>query len=285
MNLRNRLFVVISLIIGIIYYTPIRELLMLSLYDNELYSHIVIIPLVSAYFIYLKRKEIFSYPEYSVSVGIGIIIIGSLFYLAGLSQVNKLTQNDYLTIMTFAAVLTGLGVFVLCYGVKTFKIAAFPLLFLFFIVPVPGIIMENVINALQSASTEVVFLLFKLTGVSFIREEFVFHLPGLSIEVAPQCSGIRSSLSLFITSIIAGQIFLDSNWKRVALSLAVFPITVFKNGLRIFTLSVLGVYVDESILASDLHKRGGIPFFLLSLVFLGGMLWLLRRFAKNDIRA
>lgn len=258
---------------------------MLSLYYNELCSHIIIIPLVSAYFVYLKRKEIFPDPEYSVSVGIGIIIVGSLFYLAGLSQVNKLAQNDYLSFVTFAVVLTWLGVFVFFYGVRAFKTAAFPLLFLVFLVPVPGVIMENVINALQSASTEVVFLLFKISGVSFIREGFVFHFPGLSIEVAPQCSGIRSSLSLFITSIIAGQIYLESNWKRIVLSLTVFPITVFKNGLRIFTLSVLGVYVDESILATDLHKRGGIPFFLLSLVFLGCVLWLLRRFAKNDIRA
>ena len=58
--------------------------------------------------------------------------------------------------------------------------------------------MDKIIYALQVGSTEAPEVLFILTGVPFQREGFVFHLPGISVEVAEQCSSIRSGLALFI---------------------------------------------------------------------------------------
>ena len=95
--------------------------------------------------------------------------------------------------------------------------------------------------------------------------------------MAKQCGGIRSSLVLFIVSILAGHLFLVS-WKRkILLSLFVLPITIVKNSIRIVTLSLLGAYVDPRILDSAAHRRGGIPFFVVALSLLGIVLWLLRR--------
>ena len=65
-------------------------------------------------------------------------------------------------------------------------------------IPIPGLIMDKIIYALQVGSTEGSEGLFIFTGVAFQREGFVFHLPGFSVEVAEQCSRIRSSLALFI---------------------------------------------------------------------------------------
>ena len=117
-----------------------------------------------------------------------------------------------------------------------------------------------------------------MIGVPLLRDGFVFQLPGINIEVAEQCSGIRSTLALFITSIIAGHLLLKTSWKKVILSLAVFPIAVVKNGARIVTLSMLGSYVDERFITQSLlHSRGGIPFFILALALFVPILWVLRR--------
>jgi exosortase len=262
------------------FYAPLRELWVLSSHD-ELYSHIFGIPLISAYFLYLKRREIFQNVSYSIRLGIVFLIAGSVLYMVGLSQVVRLTQNDHLSLMTFTAVLMWIGGFILVYGIESVKTNLFPFLFLFFMVPIPGIVVEKAISFLQVGSTEVAYGFFKLTGIPILRDGFIFHLPGLSIEVAEQCSGIRSSIALLITSIMAGQLFLKSVSRKIVLALVIIPITIFKNGLRIVTLSLLGVYVDQSILSSSLHKRGGIPFFFLSLIFLGAILWLLRRSDKR----
>jgi exosortase len=144
-------------------------------------------------------------------------------------------------------------------------------------VPVPGYLMDRIILLLQIFSTEVSYGIFKITGVPIFREGFTFHLPGVSVEVAKQCGGIRSSLVLFIVSILAGHLFLTTMKRRFILSLWVLPITIVKNAIRIVTLTLFAVYVDPRILDSIAHKRGGIPFFIVALSLLGVVLWYLRR--------
>jgi exosortase/archaeosortase family protein len=101
------------------------------------------------------------------------------------------------------------------------------------------------------------------------------------VEVAEQCSGIRSSVCLVITSVLAGYLFLKKGWSKVVLVLSVFPITVFKNALRIVTLSLLAAYVDPGFIGrSWLHTSGGIPFFVVGLMLLGPVLWGLRKAEK-----
>jgi exosortase len=154
----------------------------------------------------------------------------------------------------------------------------FPLLFLIFMIPIPSVLMEKIISALLAGSTAATHMLFTLSGMPFLKERSVFHLPGMSIEVAKQCSGIRSSLGLFITGILAGHLFLRTGWKKFILVLFVFPITVLKNGIRIVTLSSLAVYVDEKFITqSFLHRSGGFVFYIPALFLLGIVVWWLRK--------
>ena len=145
--------------------------------------------------------------------------------------------------------------------------------------------MEKTISLLLAGSTAAAHVLFKLTGMPFLREGAAFHLPGMSIEVAKECSGIRSSLGLFITGILAGHLFLKTGWKKFVLVLFVYPITVLKNGIRIVTLSSLAVYVDERFITqSFLHRSGGFLFYIPALFLLGIVLWWLRRTETSPSR-
>jgi exosortase/archaeosortase family protein len=105
----------------------------------------------------------------------------------------------------------------------------------------------------------------------------VFQLPFIAIEVADACSGIRSSIGLLITSLLAGYMFLAKVHNRLLLLLAIVPITIFKNGVRIVTLSLLSIHVDPSYLSGQLHHEGGIVFFMISLALLTPILLLLMR--------
>ena len=162
-------------------------------------------------------------------------------------------------------------------GTGGLRAACFPLLFLFFTIPIPEGILKPIIRFLQAGSAEAAYWMLRAVGVPLFRDGFLFTLPGLTVEVAEQCSGIRSGISLFLVGILAGRIFLESGWRRLALAAAVVPITIAKNGLRIVTLSLLGAYVDRGVLQGPLHKAGGIPFFGVALVMLAVVLWALRR--------
>src|SRR5688572_20512462 len=100
------------------------------------------------------------------------------------------------------------------------------------------------------------------------KSDVTFTLPGLAVVVAPVCSGMRSGISLFILSLLAGNVLLRSWPTKLALVLAAIPILIFKNALRISTLSYLAVHIDHSILTSRLHREGGIPFFGVGLLLL-----------------
>jgi len=273
---RNLFFLLFNIVTVGLFYSPLKELFALTS-QSELYSHIVLIPVISGYFFYIRRKELLSGAEYSYTFGPLVSLLGIILYFIGLSEGVGLNANDHLALMIFSGVTFWAGGFLFFYGMQSFRVALFPILFLLFLTPIPTAVVETFIVVLQIASTEISHLFFKLTGVPVLREGFVFHLPGMSIEVAKQCSGIRSSIALVITSIIAGQLFLRTGWRRLALVLSIFPVTVFKNGLRIVMLSLLGAYVDPRILGSELHKSGGIPFFGVALALLVPVLWLLKK--------
>jgi exosortase len=281
-NGKNSLFLLYLGLSILFFYAPMKLLVESSL-DNELYSHIILIPFVSIYLIFTRRREIFQENVASVIPGSILIAAAVGLDVVGRGLGTDLDTNDFLSVMTFAVVLCWIGGFILFYGLESSRLALFPLLFLFFMVPVPSFLMDRVILLLQICSTEVSYVIFKLTGVPIFREGFTFYLPGLSVEVAKQCGGIRSSLVLFIVSVLAGHLFLTSTKRKFILSLWVLPITIVKNSIRIVTLSLLGVYVDPRILESALHRRGGIPFFILALSLLGIVLWLLRRSESNGL--
>ena len=246
------------------------------------YSHIILIPCVTGYLIYLKRKELLGPSSPSHALG-GILAAGGIaLYLMGESQGAKFRENDQVALSILSAEVFWVGGFIFFYGWLAFRKALFPFLFLIFMIPIPGVILDKIIYVLQVASTEVSDFLFALLGVPYTREGFVFNLPRITVVVAEECSGIRSSLALFITSVLAGYFFLDKFWKKTALALFVFPVTVFKNGIRIITLSLLGVYVDETFLTKSwLHHSGGFVFFIPALALLGLGLWALRRNSRK----
>jgi exosortase len=272
-------------VIGLVLFNlPLRQLFSLSTH-NELYSHIPLIPLVSVYFFFTERRRIFSNTEYCFQVGIPLVVLGLAFYLFGARHQEDYQLNNYLAVMMFGFFLWVLGSFLMSCGVRAFKEAVFPLVFLIFLVPIPHFLLDPYIRFLQRWSAEAAYSVFKMIGVPIYREGFVFSLPGLTVEVAEQCSGIRSSLALFITSIVSGMLFLETKWRRGFLALCTFPIAVFKNGLRIVTLSLLGAYVDMRFIEGHwLHRSGGIPFFVVALLMLVPVVWVLRRAERSRLR-
>lgn len=251
-----------------IFYSPITRLIAFSFHDT-LYSHIPLIPFLSGFFLFTRRRPVFSQIEYSFGPGMAFIAAACLLYTAGLLRSTSLSNNDYFSLSTSAALAFWIGIFILFYGFRTFKSAAFPLLLLFCMVPLPGFLVQASEHLLQRGSAETVHGIFYLLGLEMTRDGFVFHFPQLSIEILESCTGMRSSIALVITSIVAANLLLNKGWARTLLVLWSVPITILKNSVRIAVLSVVGVYMDQSVFDSQLHNiAGGILFFGFALFLL-----------------
>ena len=269
-----------------LYFFPIGALVKL-VFENETYSHISLIPLVSLFLMVIQRKSIFAEAGGKPAAGFAVCAGGLALY--GLATVlrehlghsdfrNKDVPNDYLTLCMAGWVAWIIGSFIAVYGMKAFKKVRFALFFLVFVIPMPVFLLEGVVSVLQHASAEAADIVFRLTGAPYHRIDLVFEFPNVTIRVAEECSGIRSSLSLFILSIITGYLFLRTFSRRAVLALAIFPITVVKNAFRIVTITLLANYVDLRFITNHwIHRSGGIPFFAVAMAMFIPLVWALRR--------
>jgi exosortase len=245
--------------------------------SNDSASHVVVAPFVTLALVYQSRTVIFSSVRCAWFAGLGIIVAGlALVSLAvSLSQLPS-PAGSSLTAAVAALVILYVGGFVMFYGRDAFGAALFPLLFLGFMIPIPQVVLDRAIYFLQAGSAEMVAGLFTLTGTPHLREGFTFNLPTLAIEIAEECSGIRSSIALLFTSLLAGHMFLNDAWKKAVVVAAIVPIAIVKNGIRIVSLSLLAIHVDPDFLVGRLHHDGGVVFFLVGLVILAFVLTFLR---------
>jgi exosortase len=257
------------------------KLLLTLIWSNDTFSQIPLIPLASAFLIYEKRNSIFAEIAFGWLSGVALIMPG--LFLLSLVRLNPwgLISPNLVSLLMFAIFLVSLGGFLLLFGMRAFRAACFPLLFLLFMIPIPEPALSKIIYFLQAGSSAMAEAFFGIARVPYHRQGFVFDLPGFAVRVAEECSGIRSTLALLITTTLAAYLFLKSYWKRLILCLAVVPIAIFKNGLRIATLSTLAVYVDPAFLTGNLHHHGGVVFFLIALLPLA---LLLKLFQKSESR-
>lgn len=244
---------------------------------NDTFSQIPLIPLVSAYLMYVNRDTIFSSISLEPIAGSGFLVPGVVLIIVARLNIGQFTTTNRQSLFVLGTVCVWFGSFILFFGTRAFRSACFPLLFLLFAVPIPEPLLSYVVSFLQRGSADVAEVFLGLGGVPYLRHDLVFVLPGVSIRVAEECSGIRSTLALLITTALASYLFLKAGWRKMILLFAVVPMAIIKNGLRIAGLTLLSIYVDPGFLTGNLHRRGGIVFFVIALIPMALLLLLLER--------
>lgn len=253
----------------------IAETFSLSLH-NDAYTHILLVLPISAALIYSEWSTAKSNTAESgragfYMMGVGIVLLVLNRWWTGGTPDLKLTVN------MLALVILWISAFMICFGTSVARSLLFPLCFLFWIVPMPAFFLISIVRWLQHGSAIATWLLFSVAGVPVVRDGVLVSIPGLSVEVAKECSSIRSSLMLLVTIMVLAHVLLRTSWRKTLLTLSAVPLSVAKNGLRIFTIAMLGTRVDRSFLSGHLHHDGGIVFFLLALFVTGMLLGILRR--------
>jgi exosortase C (VPDSG-CTERM-specific) len=252
---------------------------------TDLHSHVLLIPFISAYLLFIRRKQLPK--EYKSSPGWAtlLLVAGLAALLGAISLFNPpLSKNDSLSLMALSFVCLFAAAGFLFLGRKWMASAAFPFAFLIFMVPLPDRMVNWLETASKLASAEAAALFFSISGTPVLREGTMFELPGIVIQVAQECSGIRSSWVLFITSILASYLFLKSPWRRVVLVAFVIPLGILRNGFRILVIGMLCVHVGPQMIHSIIHKQGGPLFFALSLIPLFSLLWWLRKGERSEAK-
>jgi len=202
------------------------------------------------------------------------------YFLSLLSSTPQAPQ-DTLALAMYSLVLLLTGICCWFLDRPTLRAVAFPLGFLIFIAPFPIGFESALESFLQHRSSAVAHVFFQMIGTPVFRDGTVFQLPGFNMQVAPECSGIHSTVALFITSLVAGQLLLRSTLNRTILTLAVVPIALLRNGFRVTVIGELCVRVGPEMIDSYIHRHGGPIFFVLSLVPFVLLLFFLLRIERE----
>jgi len=267
--------VVLSAIFGLSLLTLIKYAA-----SSQLHSYILLIPFVSAYLLYQRRRQlpknyVSDLPLAIISLTGGLLVLVFTYSLHFAGRAPSIGDRLTLLTISFLFCLAAGGFFF--FGRTWMRAAAFPLAYLTFMIPMPDSMAEALEHASSIASAEMANIFFRISGMPFLRAGQIFQLPNITLEVAQECSGIRSSVVLFITSILAANLFLKTTWRRLALIAIIIPLGIVRNGFRIFVIGLLCVHVGPQMIHSLIHRRGGPLFFVISLVPLLLVLWLLRK--------
>ena len=279
---RNRiLFLLISLVTVAAAFVPIKAVMSNPRVDIY-YTHLPLIPLISGFLIIRKRKEIFSNPAPAYAPGVVLMTTGLAACLL------ELTTGPWSSVSPSVAVLSSLvfwvGGLILIFGIKAAAKARFPILFLLLAVPIPAPVMDWLVLYIARLTAFMTHFLFTALGVPFLREGVELNLPYFTLVVGPECAGLRSSIALFIVSLLAGHLFLKRFGPKLLLVAVVFPLVIIKNAVRIVLLYFIAVFIDERfIVGGFLHRSVGYLVFIVVLILMGALLWRLEKSERDKL--
>src|SRR5579863_172781 len=227
---------------------------------REEYTHILLIIPVAAALLALDWRSF--KVSFSSGVKIGSLLLAAAALLGMVVHWKSLSlaPDVELSLGMIALVTWWIGSFVLCFGAVAARKELFPLVFLYWLVPWPQFLLDDIVAWLQLESAISARALFALSRTPVTLDGLSLLLPGLTLNVAPECSSIRSSLFLIVTTVIFAHLFLHSYWRKTAVLAVAILLSPLKNGLRIFTIGFLTVRVDPTYLTGRLHRDGGVVF-------------------------
>ncbi len=258
-------FILMALIVlGIsLIYAPILLNLVRRLASDEDYSYGLLLPLVSAYIIYLKWPRIRHYQWEPSWWGIPLVILGfSLLSLA------KLVADPYTPPFSFTVVVSGLLVLLGGWGI--IGILWFPLLLLILMLPLPGIITNTLTFPLQLISSQLAAGFLRALGIPLLLQGNVIDLGARQLQVVSACSGLRYILALLALGIIFCYFYQRQFWKAVVLMIVLVPAAILANATRV---AAMGLF--PALQEGFWHSFSGWLIFLVCFAFLGLVNWLL----------
>ena len=234
------------------------------------FSFGMFIPFVVMFLIWQRKEQLARIEFVGSWLGVGVLLIGVLVRLAG-----DLAASWSFVEYGFVIILQGL---VFAYvGPTAMRLLWVPMLFLFFMLPLPEVALQDLVQRLQLASSWLGVALIRACDISVYVEGNLIDLGAMKLQVAEACSGLRYLLSLLTLGFIAAYFFKVTLWKRLVVFASAIPITVLMNSLRIATVGITVEYFGRSAGEGVLHHFEGMVVFVAALGMLIAEMWLLAR--------
>lgn len=244
-------------------FSPILPGLFSSWLDNPDSSHGLLVPFIFFYLVWLRREDLRQARAASSAWGLALLAAGLLLYLLAYA-------GSVAVVARLMLILTLMGLVLFTLGRKIFRILAFPLAFLFFMVPLPISLVSLVAFPLQLLATDIAAHLIRVLAIPVHQEGNMLYFVQTSLEVAQACSGIRSIISLTMLSVIFSSFLPPKYGRRLLLAASAIPVAVLANIVRVSGTGILANFFGAVVARGFLHEFSGLVIFIFGLLVIYG---------------
>jgi len=243
-----------------VYYTSFAAMVQ-TWRSSEAYSHGFLIPVISGWLMWRKRRALRSAPRETDPLGFLLIIGGVVLLLAGSLAFEAFTFR-----VSFLVVLAGL--IYLFFGKYVFRESAFPLGYLLLMIPLPYIIMKSIAVGLKLKYVKITYAIVSAAGVPIVREGGFLELPNASLKVNDYCTGVLSIIAIVAISVVYAYLSQRTLAGKVLLIICAIPAALLGNLVRIVSTVWLTYHFHTGILEGAIHQFYGMFNFLVSIALL-----------------
>jgi len=249
----------VSILLAICY-APVLSAMVKQWNSDADMGHGFFVPVIAGFIAWQKRDQIAGKLPKPNWWGLAIMLWAGFQLYIGTIGAELFTSRTSFVISVIGAVLL-LG------GTEYLKIFSFPLFLLFFMIPIPAVIYNQLTFPLQLLASRAAEATIDLLQIPVIREGNVLILPQQTLNVVEACSGIRSLLTLTFLSLVYGYFFEKRTWVRVVLFLSTIPIAITANAGRVAFTGVVSQFKPE-LAEGWFHEAQGWVIFMIALVIL-----------------
>jgi exosortase D (VPLPA-CTERM-specific) len=251
----SALGIILFLAAVILYWNILVDLFNRMVTDED-FSFGLLLPLVSAYVIYLKWPELRQRTWEPSWLGLPVIMAAFIMRVFG-----EMFGGMFLPAVSFVVLLS--AIVILIGGIPLLRFLVFPLLLLFMAIPTEALIIKMITMPLQLISSVLATWALQMVGIPAFRQGNVIDLGVRQLQVVAACSGLRYILSLFALAVIFCYFYQRRPWKAILLTLLIVPAAILANALRV---AAMGLY--PALQEGFLHMFSGWLIFIFCFAFI-----------------
>ena len=238
--------------------------------EESYYSHAFLVPIISGFIIWLKRKDLAETVVRPSPIGYLIVIPSLLFALVGMWSGATAPQSMVFPLIIFGSVISLLGL-------QIARKLVFPIGYLYFMCVLPEFIIEALSFRIQVLSTIGATAMMRLIGLDVVRSGVNITVPNLIdvVQVGQPCSGFRLLISLLALCILIIYLVDGPKWGKAILLLFTLPLSVLLNSIRVAMIALVGNYMGVEAMLG-FHDWSGYIMLVLAMI----SLFLLARLVK-----
>lgn len=252
-------------------YVPTFYDLAVTLWPQDDHAHGPIVLAVILWLFWDKRQVLFAAPARTAPVpGFALLVFGLMTYALGRSQ-------DIILFEVGALAPTLAGVLLATRGWPALRAFWFALLFIGFLVPLPGFFVDALTMPLKQNVSAIAEQLLYAAGYPIARNGVVLTIGQYQLLVADACSGLNSMFSLSALGLLYLYLVRDESWLHNGLLLAsILPIAFLSNVVRVMIVILVTYHFGDAAGQGFLHGLAGMALFVIALLILFGFDVLLR---------